>query len=44
MNLTQSPPRFGNKSPKNGKITAENGNFIGFIGNFFWGGRKTKQK
>lgn len=43
MNLTQSPPYFGNKSPIIGSKTAKNGNFRGESGNFFKGGRKTKQ-
>lgn len=43
MFLTLSPPYFGNKSPRIVNKTAKNGNFRGVFGNFFKGGRKTKQ-
>lgn len=42
MNFIQSPPRFGNKSPKNGHYQAQNGKFQWLRRNFFKGGLKTK--
>ena len=40
MNFTQSPPYFGNKSPKNGSKTAKNGNFRSISRNFLRAGER----